>query len=181
MNTDPLKGLDTGLIEQLAAVRLAVFDVDGVLTDGRVAYVGEEELQTFDVKDGQGLAWLTQAGIELAWITGRGCRATERRAAEFGVHLQMRSGPKRERLQAVQKELGIAPSETLAMGDDLADLALASLARVFCCPADARPEVRAAAHIVCSQGGGRGAVREVCEALLAARSNWPPGAGASCG
>jgi 3-deoxy-D-manno-octulosonate 8-phosphate phosphatase (KDO 8-P phosphatase) len=179
--TNPLKGLDDELIEHLAAIRLAVFDVDGVLTDGRVAYVGGEELQTFDVKDGQGLAWLSQAGIELAWITGRGCRATEVRAAEFGVHLHMRSGPKQERLAAVQEELGIDPERTLAMGDDLADLALASRAQVFCCPGDARPEVRAAAHLVCTQGGGRGAVREVCEALLAAKGNWPPGAGGSCG
>jgi 3-deoxy-D-manno-octulosonate 8-phosphate phosphatase (KDO 8-P phosphatase) len=179
--TDPLKGLPGELIEHLAAVRLAVFDVDGVLTDGRVAYVGEEELQTFDVKDGQGLAWLSQAGIELAWITGRGCRATELRAAEFGVHLQMRSGPKQERLLAIQEELGIAPEQTLAMGDDLSDLALASHAQVFCCPADARPEVQAAAHMVCVHGGGHGAVREICEALLAAKGSWPPGAGALCG
>ncbi len=179
--TNPLKGLDDKLIEHLATIRLAVFDVDGVLTDGRVAYVGEEELQTFDVKDGQGLAWLSQASIELAWITGRGCRATEVRAAEFGVHLHMRSGPKQERLETVQEELGIGPGQTLAMGDDLADLALASRAQVFCCPADARPEVRAAAHLVCTHRGGRGAVREVCEALLAAKGNWPPGAGGSCG
>ncbi|MBJ75771.1 MAG: hypothetical protein CMJ98_02015 [Planctomycetes bacterium] len=179
--THPLKDLDDGLIERLAAIRLAVFDVDGVLTDGRVAYLGEEELQTFDVKDGQGLAWLSQASIELAWITGRGCRATELRAAEFGVHLHMHSGPKQERLESVQEELGIGPEQTLAMGDDLADLALASRAQVFCCPADARPQVRAAAHLVCTQGGGRGAVREVCEALLAAKGSWPPGAGGSCG
>ena len=69
----------------LSEIQLAVFDVDGVLTDGSVRYIGDEEQQVFDVKDGQGLAWLRDAGIHLAWITGRGCRATERRAATRGA------------------------------------------------------------------------------------------------
>ena len=62
--------------EALARVRLLALDVDGTLTDGRVTYAGEEEIQSFCVRDGQGLAWLKEAGVELAWITGRGCRAT---------------------------------------------------------------------------------------------------------
>ncbi len=158
----------------LARVRLAVFDVDGVLTDGRVCFVGEEEVQSFDVHDGQGLAWLRDAGVRIAWVTGRGCRATERRAQEFGAILRARSGPKEECLSRLQEELDISPEETLAMGDDLPDLGLARRAAVFCVPANARPEVRASADWVTDTPGGRGAVREVCEAILRARGSWPP-------
>ena len=76
---------DGDLDRRLAQVRLAVFDVDGTLTNGRVTYVGGDELQTFCVRDGYALARLVPAGIAHVWITGRGCEATERRAAELGV------------------------------------------------------------------------------------------------
>ena len=69
----------------LARARLLALDVDGVLTDGRVVYAGEMELQAFDVQDGQGLVWLRRAGVHVAWITGRGSPATEKRARELGV------------------------------------------------------------------------------------------------
>lgn len=155
------------LRRRLAGVRLLVLDVDGVLTDGRVVYVGEEELQAFDVQDGYGLARLRRAGVRLAWITGRGCRATERRAGELGVEeLHQRSGPKDRVLQEVQERLGIAVEETLAMGDDLPDLLLAERAGLFAAPANARPEVRARADVLTRASGGRGAVRELCERVL---------------
>jgi len=159
--------------DALAAVRLFVLDVDGTLTDGRVAFVGAEEQQTFDVRDGQGLAWLRRAEVELAWITGRGCRATEVRAAELGVReLHLLSGPKAEVLTGVQQRLGIPPAETIAMGDDLVDLALCSGAALFCAPVDAHPVVRERAGLVTVAAGGRGAVREVCEAILRAKGLW---------
>ncbi len=181
MSPNPLSACSTELQGALARIQLLVLDVDGVLTDGRVVYVGEEEQQSFCVRDGQGLAWLREEGIALAWITGRGCRATERRAREFGVHLQVRSGPKETRLQALQEQLGIDPEFTLAMGDDLPDLGLAARSKIFCCPADACEQVLEVADFVSSRSGGRGAVREVCELVLAARGNWPVGLGESCG
>ena len=85
-NDESLGHLPPELVAKLAAVRLAVFDVDGTLTDGRVVYIGDQELQSFCVHDGQGLAWLHRAGIQLAWITGRGCASTKRRAAELNVN-----------------------------------------------------------------------------------------------
>jgi len=157
----------------LAGVRLAVFDVDGTLTDGSVVYGDGTELQAFSVRDGQGLVWLRQAGIELAWISGRGCEATRRRAAELGVaHLHLRRGAKAEILAQVQRESGIGPEQTLAMGDDLPDLALFAGAAIRACPADAAPEVIERANLRCRLRGGRGAAREVCEALLRARGDW---------
>lgn len=155
---------------RLERTKLLVLDVDGVLTDGRVVYGGSEEFQFFDVQDGQGLAWLRKAGITVAWITGRGCEATRRRAEELGVtELHMRSGPKDAALTAVQERLGIAPDETVAMGDDLPDLGLARHAGVFAAPANARPQVRERADLVTEASGGRGAVRELCERILVAR------------
>ena len=160
--------------ERLARVRLVALDVDGTLTDGRVVYVGDEERQAFCVRDGQGIAWLRTAGVELTWITGRGCRATERRASELGItELHVRAGPKREVLAGVQERLGIGADETAAMGDDLPDLALADGATFFAAPADAALEVRARADLVTNGAGGSGAVRELAEAILRAKGLWP--------
>lgn len=159
--------------DALARVRLVALDVDGVLTDGRVIYVGDEESQAFDVQDGQGLAWLRKAGVHVAWITGRGSRPTEKRAAELGVdELHMRTRDKHAKLAEVQERLGVSVEETLVMGDDLPDLGLARGAALLVAPANARPEVRERAAFVTSSTGGRGAVREVCDAILRARGAW---------
>jgi len=167
--------LSAVLLARLAPVRLLALDVDGTLTDGRVVYVGEQELQAFCVRDGQGLAWLRQADVALAWVTGRGCRATERRAAELGIEeLHVGVGPKEERLARIQERLGIPPEQTVAMGDDLPDLGLALRSAVFACPADARPEVREQADLVTAATGGAGAVRELAEAILRSKELWEP-------
>ncbi len=158
------------LVQRLARVRLVALDVDGVLTDGGVTYVGEEELMRFCVQDGAGLVRLARAGVAVAWITGRGCRATERRATELGVtELHQRVGDKAQCLEEVQQRLSIAPDATLAMGDDLPDLALASRAATFCAPRNARPEIRERADLVTEARGGSGAVRELCDRILSAR------------
>lgn len=168
-----MPSLDPALDPLLAGIRLAVFDVDGTLTDGGVVHGAASEVQRFSVRDGQGLAWLREAGVELAWISGRGCAATERRARELGVgHLFLRQGPKGAVLATLQTELGLGPEATLAMGDDLPDLALFARAAVRACPADAAPELVERANLVATLRGGHGAVREVCEALLVARGEW---------
>lgn len=157
----------------LARARLLALDVDGVLTDGRVVYAGAEELQAFDVQDGQGLVWLRRAGVHVAWITGRGSQATEKRARELGVsELYMRCPDKRAALADVQRRLGVAREETVAVGDDLPDLALAEGAGLFVAPPNARPEVQARASFLTAARGGAGCVREVAEALLRARGAW---------
>lgn len=162
--------------EDLGRVRLLALDVDGTLTPGDVTYLDDgTELVRFDVRDGQGLVWLRRVGVRVVWITGRGCAATRRRAEELGVErLVERSGPKATALADLQAEWGIAPEETAAMGDDLPDLGLFARARVRACPADARPQLRARANVVCAADGGRGAVRELCEALLDGRGAWGP-------
>lgn len=159
--------------ERLARIELFALDVDGTLTDGRVVYVGAEESQAFCVRDGQGLVWLRRAGVMLAWISGRGCEPTQRRAEELAVDLvELRCEDKRATLARIQGRLGIGPDQTLAMGDDLPDLALAAGATFFAAPADARAEVRARADYVTAAPAGAGAVREVCELCLRAKGAW---------
>lgn len=157
----------------LKGVKLLALDVDGTLTDGRVIYVGDTETQCFDVQDGQGLVWLRRAGVKLAWITGRGSQPTKRRASELGVEfLVANCKDKRASLRAIQEELGIEAAQTLSMGDDLPDLALARESGCFAAPANARAEVLEAAAIVTKAAGGSGAVREVCELILRAKGQW---------
>jgi len=157
----------------LAAARLFVFDVDGVLTDGRVIHAADGELQAFDVRDGLGLVLLRRVGLEVAWISGRGCEATRRRAAELGVgELHLGAGSKAEVLVALQERLGVTPGETVSMGDDLPDLGLAAHSALLVVPADAHAELRARAGQICAAAGGRGAVRELCDAVLRARGEW---------
>lgn len=168
--------------EALASVRLLALDVDGTLTDGRVVHGDAGELQFFDAHDGQGLAWLRRAEVEVAWISGRGCAATRTRAAELGVsELHLGVGPKDAVLRSIQERLGIDPASTACMGDDLPDLALRAHCAFFAAPANARPEVRAAADLVTEARGGAGAVRELAEAILRARGRWPDISGARGG
>ncbi len=169
----PTPDLDDRELARLAAAKLLVLDVDGTLTDGRVVYVGDEESQAFCVRDGQGLVWLKRAGVKLAWISGRGSRPTERRAEELEIDfVRLRCSDKTAALKEVQAELGVTPEETIAMGDDLPDLALASGSSFFAAPADARKEVRERADLVVGAIGGNGAVRELCEHCLRAKGLW---------
>lgn len=165
---------------RLAALRLVVLDVDGTLTDGSVNYLGAQELVRFDVHDGLGLVWLRRAGLTLAWITGRGSPAVEARAAELGVgELFQHVSDKEGCLAALQQRLAIAPEHTLAMGDDVIDLSLRPRCALLVAPAGARPEVRARVDWVTHAHGGRGAVRELADRILAARGAVPHPYGAS--
>ena len=178
MDSPPQLGPEQRAI--LARAELLVLDVDGVLTDGRVVWCGGTEVQSFHAHDGQGLRWLQARGVRVAWISGRGCEATERRAAELGVdELHLRSADKGAVLRSVQGRLGLAPGATVAMGDDLPDLALAEDSAFFCAPADARRELRARADWVTSSPGGSGAVRELAELILCAQGHWEAGGDSS--
>jgi len=169
---DPLENVPAELVPRLAEARLLALDVDGVLTDGGVLWVEDRQAQRFDVKDGAGLVWLAREGVQVVWITGRGCEATRARARELGAVLHEGVQDKAAVLARVRRDAGVPTEATVAMGDDLADLALARGAAVFIAPADAAPEVRVRADWVARARGGHGAVREVCAAMLAARGRW---------
>jgi 3-deoxy-manno-octulosonate cytidylyltransferase (CMP-KDO synthetase) len=153
----------------VAGVRLLVLDVDGVLTDGRISYVGDAEQQmSFDVKVGHGLVALRAAGLEVALLTGRDSPALRRRAAELGItELRAGVGDKAHELTDLCAALGVPLEAVCYIGDDEPDLPAMALAGVTAAPADASPAVRAAATIVLERAGGRGAVRELADLLLA--------------
>jgi len=167
-------GLEPRLAELLRPVRLVALDVDGTLTDGAVTVSGGggEELR-FSVVDGFGIKELQRAGIVVAWITGRSSPATVARAEGLQVtELHLGQLHKTAALRSIQERLGIAPRETVAMGDDLPDLSLRPCVGFLAAPANARPEMLSRADFVTHAQGGSGAVRELAEMILRAQGRW---------
>ena len=159
------------LNERLARVRLLAMDVDGVLTDGMIAYDTQGgEQKRFHVADGLGLVLLRLQGVEVVWITGRSSALVERRARELGV-TQVVQGvrDKGVALQQCCKSLRVTVAEVAYIGDDWNDLPAFALAGVRIAVANAAPEVKERADVVTLRMGGQGAVREVCDLLLEAR------------
>lgn len=164
-------GADDKVMARARRVRLAVFDVDGVLTDGRILLSDDgRESRAFHVRDGLGLKLLRAAGIEVAIISARRSRLVEKRMTELGVpHVIQGSDDKRAALDRLLDELGLGPDECAYTGDDLPDLAVMRRAGLALAVADAHPAVTARAHWVTRKPGGAGAAREVCDLLLAAQ------------
>ena len=157
------QGTGTGL-------KAAIFDVDGVLTDGRL-YIGEhgETVKAFSTLDGHGLKLLAAGGIVPLVITGRDSPAVRRRVAELGLpHAVYGAQDKRAAAQTLLAALGLGWADVAAMGDDWPDLPLLRCAAFACAPANAHAEVRAVAHHVTAAHGGHGAAREFCDLLLMA-------------
>jgi 3-deoxy-D-manno-octulosonate 8-phosphate phosphatase (KDO 8-P phosphatase) len=152
-------------------LRLIAFDVDGVLTDGRLYYNDRgEETKAFNTLDGHGLKMLAAAGITLAIITGRRSPTVEHRARNLGiVHLFQGIDDKRATLSALLAETGIPPDAAGYVGDDVVDLPVMGLCGFAAAPANAHPAVRQRAHWVAGARGGEGAVRELCDFVLAAQ------------
>jgi len=154
-----------------AAIRLLILDVDGVLTDGRLYYGPRgEALKVFHVRDGAGLKQLCAAGLVVAVISGRRSPMTRRRCRELGIrHVLQGVADKQAALQRLCLRLAIAPAECACIGDDTPDVPMMRMAGLAFAVADAHEEARRAAHVVTALPGGHGAVREVCDRLLAAR------------
>jgi 3-deoxy-D-manno-octulosonate 8-phosphate phosphatase (KDO 8-P phosphatase) len=161
------------LTNALAKIRLIVFDVDGVLTDGSLSMPHQGGGRRFDVKDGFGFYLARQAGLRLALCSGKDEPELRARAEALKVDLyRLGRLDKAEALAEILKEAGLSPEEAAFVGDDLFDLPAMAAAGLALAPADARPEVRAFAHHVLDSPGGRGAGREVIEAVLKARGDW---------
>ncbi len=159
---------------RLRRIRLLILDVDGVLTDGRL-YLGpdEGEWKSFHVHDGLALARAVAAGFPVAIVSSRSAPAVTRRFTELGVtEVHQGVGDKLAVYEALRAQYGCRDAEVGCMGDDLPDLPLLRRAGLAVAPADAVPAVRRAAHWVSRAPGGRGAVREVLEALLRAQGRW---------
>jgi len=155
----------------LAAIRLLVLDVDGVMTDGRLHYdASGESGKTFHARDGYGIKALLAAGIDVAVISGRESAAVSRRCKELGIrHLHQGIDDKAPVLAQLLAALDIPPRQCACVGDDRPDMPLLAQAGLAVAVADAHPEALAIAHRRTRLPGGAGAVREVCDWLLAAR------------
>ncbi len=155
-------------------LKAAIFDVDGVLTDGRL-YISErgETVKAFHALDGHGLKLLKQGGIEPLVITGRDSPAVRRRVADLGlVHALYGVHDKAAAAERVLAGLGLGWHEVAAIGDDWPDLPLLMRAAFACAPANAHAEVQAVAHHVTAARGGEGAAREFCDLLLMAAGRY---------
>jgi 3-deoxy-D-manno-octulosonate 8-phosphate phosphatase (KDO 8-P phosphatase) len=157
--------------QRARAIRLLVLDVDGVLTDGRLYYGGDEvELKAFHIQDGHGLKMLRESGIEVAIITGRTSQAVERRAQNLGVqYIYQGVGDKLAVFQQLLARLGLSAAAAAGMGDDLPDLPILRRCGLAVTVPEAPALIRSHAHYVTSLHGGSGAVREVCELLMQAQ------------
>lgn len=160
--------------ERLARLRLLVLDCDGVLTDGSITYDqdGRRSL-TFYSRDGAGLALLCRSGLEVGILSGRPADIAELRHRELGVkHFIGRCRDKGQGVRELARAVGVSCDEAAFVGDDVVDLPGMRACGVGIAVADACPPVIAAADWVTAAPGGRGAVREVCEAILTARGQW---------
>lgn len=158
------------------ALKAAIFDVDGVLTDGRI-YIGEggEVFKAFNILDGHGLKLLARGGIVPLVITGRDSPGVRRRVAELGLpHALFGVQDKAAAADALLAQLGVDWADTAVIGDDWPDLPLMQRAAFACAPANAHVEVKAMAHHVTEARGGEGAAREFCDLLLTAAGRYAP-------
>ena len=155
-------------------MKAAIFDVDGVLTDGRL-YIGEagESFKAFSALDGHGLKLLQQGGIKPLVITGRDSAAVRRRVAELSLdHAVYGAHDKLAAASALLAGLGLDWAEVAVIGDDWPDLPLLTRAGFACAPSNAHAEVKAAAHYTTAARGGHGAAREFCDLLLMANGRY---------
>ncbi len=164
--------------ERARGVRLAILDVDGVLTDGTL-YIGAqgEAFKAFNILDGHGVKMLQAAGVAVAILSGRSSPAVAHRAGELGIaHVVQGAGDKVAEFERLRAALGIDERACAFVGDDLPDLGVMRRCGLAVAVAGAVEAVKAAAHYVTRASGGRGAVREFCELVLRAQGRHAPGA-----
>jgi 3-deoxy-D-manno-octulosonate 8-phosphate phosphatase (KDO 8-P phosphatase) len=156
----------------LANIQLLILDVDGVLTDGRLYFGAKgEALKVFHVRDGHGIKLLMGAGVQVAALSGRRSAATAARLRELHVPTVVQGcSDKLAALHKLTKRLKVDPLNCACIVDDTPDLPLMSAVGLAAAVADAHPVVLSAAHWVARSPGGRGAVRELCDAILRARA-----------
>ncbi|MGH8548705.1 MAG: 3-deoxy-manno-octulosonate-8-phosphatase KdsC [Methylococcales bacterium] len=159
------------IIEKAKLIRLVIFDVDGVLTDGKLIFdESGREYKCFNTKDGHGIKMLRNSGVETAVISGRDSRAVSLRMASLGVtHVFQGQDDKRAAFDELCERLSVSPEQVACVGDDLPDLPLFARAGLAIAVADAHFAVRQHADWCTSLPGGSGAAREVCDLVMKAQ------------
>lgn len=160
--------------KRAARIRLMIFDVDGILTDGSLHYGPDGELiKTFNVLDGHGIKLLQQAGVATAIISARQSALVAKRAADLGIkHLFQGVHDKRAAFEQLLAQTGIAAEETGFVGDDVIDLPILLRVGFAASVPNGHAEVRSRVHYVTQAGGGRGAARELCDFVLRAQGKY---------
>ncbi len=166
-----LSGYESRLLERAAKVRMLVLDVDGVLTDGSLYFDSNgHEMKAFSSRDGLGMRFLQSQGIELALITGRKSEIVARRAQQLNVvHVYQGRTDKLKAFNELLQKTGLREDAVCYVGDDWIDLPVLMRVGLAVTVSDADAIVRARVHWVTSNTGGHGAVREVCDLIMAAR------------
>jgi 3-deoxy-D-manno-octulosonate 8-phosphate phosphatase (KDO 8-P phosphatase) len=160
--------------ERAASLRLLLFDVDGVLTDGVIVmHADGTESKGFHIRDGAAIVWAQRAGLTVGLLSARTSGATTQRAAQLAIRLVVQGVPsKLSAYERIVRDAGLADEAVAYMGDDILDLPVLGRAGLSAAPADAAPEVRDRVHWVSASGGGRVAVREFIELVLRAQDHW---------
>jgi 3-deoxy-D-manno-octulosonate 8-phosphate phosphatase (KDO 8-P phosphatase) len=160
--------------ERAAAIRLILFDVDGVLTDGKLLlHADGSESKQFDIRDGTAIVWAQRLGFTIGFLSARSSPATARRAAQLGVTLLHQGvSSKLETYDQIVNDLRLQSDQVAYMGDDVLDLPVLARAGLSAAPADAAPDVRDRVHWVSCSAGGSGAARELIETVLKAQGKW---------
>jgi 3-deoxy-D-manno-octulosonate 8-phosphate phosphatase (KDO 8-P phosphatase) len=165
--------MNADLQQRAQRIKLAIFDVDGVLTDGRLYFLTDgSEFKTFNTLDGHGIKMLMKSGVRTAIITGRTTPVVERRARDLGIpHLYQGREDKLAVLDELLAELGLHYEQVAYLGDDLPDLPVIRRVGLGMAVASADPFVREHAHGVTRARGGEGAAREFCELIMGAQGS----------
>jgi len=162
------------LEDRARRIRLVLFDVDGVLTDGVVVmHADGSESKGFHIKDGAAIVWAQRAGVQVGLLSARSSGATTHRAAQLAIRIvQQGVTSKASAFDTILKSSGLTEDAVCYMGDDLLDLPVLERAGLSAAPADAAREVRQRVHWVSEAAGGRGAARELIELVLRAQGRW---------
>ena len=170
----PAQNFDPALLMRAQPVRVAFFDVDGVLTDGGLLFTESgETIKRFCTLDGHGLKMLQKAGITPAVITGRDSAPLRTRLKALGItHVRYGTEDKAPAAQEILNELDLDWSQAAHMGDDWPDMPVMMRAAFACAPSNAHIEVKAIAQYITTAQGGHGAVREFCDLLLVASGRY---------
>lgn len=160
--------------QKLKKIKMLILDVDGVMTDGKIIMDSDgREMKNFNVRDGHGLVMIQRYGIQVAILTGRTSAVVDHRARDLKI-TQVYQGAlnKKEIFAQILEKNHLAPEEIAYLGDDIVDIPVLKLAGFSAAVADALDVVKKCVDYVTANGGGQGAVREICEMLLAAQGYW---------
>ncbi len=166
--------IDQAIMAKAARIKLLVFDVDGVLTNGQITFSEQHEIKSFHVQDGTGIRLVQETGVQIAVITGRYSRIVAKRMDELGVlHVLQAQTDKLKAMQTLQKNK-LDAEEIAYVGDDLLDLSLIQYVGLGIAVANASELIKPYADWITTKHGGEGAAREVCELIMRAQDTLTP-------